>query len=260
MTAIGIIPTHRRRGALRALIARQLADVRAAGEPLAILWASEGSIYQRFGYGLATLTATIELDRERAALRTDALPLGRTRFVDADEAARVFPAIYEPNLAATPGFYSRTPTWWRIEVLADFAWARRGMDRKFYVLHETDGRPDGYVIYRVKHDWTGSLPNSELHVQEIMALDPVALRETWRFIFGVDLIKTIRTRHSDPGEPLLLMVAEPQTPEARLARRPVAARRRCRRRARTAAAMPPTAASSSRCATHSCPRPAAASG
>ena len=177
---------------------------------MAILWASEGSIYQRFGYGLATLSGSIELERERAVWRQPSEPTGSVRFIDIDEAARVLPAIYEPNRLATPGFCSRTPTWWRIEVLADFKWARRGMDRKFYAVHETAGSADGYAIYRVKHDWTGSVPNSELHVQEIMALNPEALRETWRFIFGVDLIKTIRTRSSAPNEPLLQMLAEPR--------------------------------------------------
>ena len=34
---------------------RQLEDVRDRGEPLAGLFASEGAIYGRFGYGLATL-------------------------------------------------------------------------------------------------------------------------------------------------------------------------------------------------------------
>ena len=33
------------------MMRRQLEDVNARGEPLAILWASEGAIYGRFGYG-----------------------------------------------------------------------------------------------------------------------------------------------------------------------------------------------------------------
>jgi len=33
----------------------QLTDVRERGEPIAALWASEETIYGRFGYGLAPL-------------------------------------------------------------------------------------------------------------------------------------------------------------------------------------------------------------
>jgi predicted acetyltransferase len=42
---------------------RQLADVHERGEPVAALWASEGAIYQRFGYGRGTQRS----DRDRAA-------------------------------------------------------------------------------------------------------------------------------------------------------------------------------------------------
>ena len=51
VTAVGVLPTHRRRGLLTAMMRRQLDDVRGRGEPVAALWASEGTIYGRFGYG-----------------------------------------------------------------------------------------------------------------------------------------------------------------------------------------------------------------
>src|SRR4029453_5101680 len=49
-TSVGVLPTHRRRGVLPRLMARQLDDVRERGEPLAVLGASESAIYGRFGY------------------------------------------------------------------------------------------------------------------------------------------------------------------------------------------------------------------
>ena len=49
VTMAGVLPSHRRRGALTGLIKAQLLDARARGEPIAVLWASEGSIYARFG-------------------------------------------------------------------------------------------------------------------------------------------------------------------------------------------------------------------
>src|SRR5690348_8483238 len=54
VTGVGVAPTHRRRGLLRAMMHRQLAEVAEAGrEPVAVLWASETTIYPRFGYGPA---------------------------------------------------------------------------------------------------------------------------------------------------------------------------------------------------------------
>lgn len=210
VTWIGIMPTHRRRGGLRQLMTAMIDEARRRGEPLAVLWASEGSIYQRFGYGLSTLSTTIELDRDRAVLLASDPPSGSVRLIDREEARRLFPPIYEHNSRHVPGFYLRSATWWDVEVLADFKWARRGFDRKFYAVHERDGVADAYAIYRVRHDWANSVPGSELNVNEIMALDGAALREMWRYIFGVDLIKRITTRAGGPDEPLMLMLAEPR--------------------------------------------------
>lgn len=211
VTWVGIMPTHRRQGALRKLMTRMIEDATARNEPLAVLWASEGSIYQRFGYGLATRSGAIDLERDRGVFVSAAEPVGRTRLVTIEEAREKFPPIFEANRALIPGFFSRTATWWDIDVLADFKWARRGFDRKFYALHESEeGVPDAYAMYRVRQEWANSVPGSELGVQEVTAVSGAALREMWRFILGVDLIKRITTRGASPDEPLMLMVMEPR--------------------------------------------------
>ena len=51
---VSVASTHRRQGLLTSMMRRQLDDVRAWGEPLAVLTASEPGIYGRFGYGAAT--------------------------------------------------------------------------------------------------------------------------------------------------------------------------------------------------------------
>ncbi|MDI5939955.1 GNAT family N-acetyltransferase, partial [Micromonospora sp. DH15] len=61
VTMVAVLPTHRRRGLLTRLMRRQLREVRDAGrEPVAVLWASEGRIYPRFGYGLAAQQLAVE--------------------------------------------------------------------------------------------------------------------------------------------------------------------------------------------------------
>ena len=64
VTVVGVLPTHRRRGVLRSLMRAQLDDAHERGEPLAALWASEESIYGRFGYGLASFCGEITLAHE----------------------------------------------------------------------------------------------------------------------------------------------------------------------------------------------------
>src|SRR5215469_3242907 len=71
---VGVLPTHRRRGILRQMMRAQLDACRERGEPLAYLWASEDTIYDRFGYGLASLSAEIDLQRDRSAFYNSVRP------------------------------------------------------------------------------------------------------------------------------------------------------------------------------------------
>ena len=69
VTAVSVLPTHRRRGVLRSLMRRQLADIAARGEePIAALWASETPIYGRYGYGRASSHAYFRFERGEGAL------------------------------------------------------------------------------------------------------------------------------------------------------------------------------------------------
>ncbi|HUP83139.1 MAG TPA: GNAT family N-acetyltransferase [Candidatus Limnocylindria bacterium] len=215
VTAVGVLPTHRRRGILRSLMARQLDDVRRNGEPLAALVASEGNIYQRFGYGLGILLGAIDIERDRAAFRTDVEPVGSIRLVDRDEARRLMPLVYDQVCGATPGFIARDPAWWD-ERLADIEAHRRGAGPQYRAIYERDGEVRGFVRYRIKNEWTSIASTSTLFVQELIGIDPEADRELWRFIFGVDLIARIQYRWGPASHPLLLMVSEPRRLQLRV--------------------------------------------
>ena len=102
VTLVGVLPTHRRLGILRALMAHQLDDVRGRGEPVAILWASEGAIYQRFGYGLATYSASFELDARRSGSLSPVDAVGRIRYLSPDEASGSFPRSTSGRAGASP--------------------------------------------------------------------------------------------------------------------------------------------------------------
>jgi len=86
VTVVGVYPTHRRRGVLRAMMDVQLRDIHEREEPIAALWASEETIYGRFGYGLAAWCGEIKLPR---VWNEYALPFerrGETRFVTSVQA------------------------------------------------------------------------------------------------------------------------------------------------------------------------------
>src|SRR6266581_3065815 len=67
VTVVGVYPTHRRRGVLRAMMDAQLRDVHEREEPIAARWASEETIYGRFGYGLAAFAGEVTIPKEYVA-------------------------------------------------------------------------------------------------------------------------------------------------------------------------------------------------
>lgn len=210
VTVVGVLPTHRRRGILDRLMRAQLADIRERGEAIAALWASEETIYGRFGYGLASQDAMIRASRAHAALRPD-LPgrSGAMRLVDHDEAMRVFPRIYDRVRRRSPGFVSRTKDWWELRQLGDRPERRRGAGQLSRVLLELDGRPAGYALYRIKVEFEGATNKSKVHVNEAIGESPAATRELWRYLLAIDWMDEIHCDLLSPDHPLFLLVQRP---------------------------------------------------
>jgi predicted acetyltransferase len=217
VTWVAVLPTHRRRGVLSAMMRKQLSDVRERGEPLAGLWASESIIYGRFGYGLAAFGAELSIEREHTAFARAPEPCGRVRLIDREEALKSWPAVYEQAMATQPGFYSRNETWWTAHTLPPNEDPRGGFSGRFYVQYEEEGRPLGYARYRIRGNSAGGVPDGLLGVQELMATTDDACAALWQYLFGVDLVGQIEARGRPLDEPLLWMLADPR----RLTRRPL---------------------------------------
>jgi predicted acetyltransferase len=206
VTMVGVHATHRRRGILRQLMRLQLDDVRERGEPVAILWASEGIIYQRFGYGPGTRKAKVSVERARNAFRRPHTPDGAVRFVDVDEAKAAFPALHDALWRDRPGDFGRSDAYWRSEFFhAPEQW-RRGLGPPIDVVHETDGAVDGYARYAVR----AGKDEREIDVAELMAATPSARLDLWRFLLDVDLIAKVEAWNLPLDDPLPLAVAEPR--------------------------------------------------
>ncbi len=209
VTVVGVLPTHRRRGILTAMMRAQLADVRERGEPVAALWASEETIYGRFGYGLGTLDAMMRATRVDAALRDDLPVVGSMRTIGREEALRVLPRVYDRVRRRSPGFLSRSSTWWEERRLDDDPSRRRGAGVLNRVLLEIDGRPAGYALYRLKVEFDEVTNRSQVHVVEALGDSPVATREVWRYLLGIDWVEEIHCDLLPVDHALLVLVQRP---------------------------------------------------
>src|SRR3954464_4432801 len=192
VTGVGVLPTHRRRGILGKMMRAQLESVREGGEPIAALWASEETIYGRFGYGLASQDVMIHASRGNAALQPG-LPenTGAMRLVAHDEALAVFPRIYDRVRRRQPGFVSRSKDWWEIRKLDDRPEKRRGSGELNRALLEIDGKPAGYALYRIKVEWEAATNKSQVQVIEAVGDSAAAVRELWRFLLAIDWVGEI---------------------------------------------------------------------
>jgi predicted acetyltransferase len=210
VTVVGVLPTHRRRGVLGRLMRAQLDDVRDRGELLAALWASEETIYGRFGYGMASQDAMIRASRVHAELQPDLAPrAGTTRLVGHDEALAVFPRIYDRVRRRTPGFISRSKDWWELRKLDDAPDRRRGSGELNRLLVELDGRPAGYALYRIKFEFDGATPKSRVRVLETIGDSATAIRELWRYLLAIDWMNEIECDLLPVDHPLFLLVRRP---------------------------------------------------
>lgn len=203
VTAVGVLPSHRRQGVLSAMMRHQLTELRARGEFLSVLLASEATIYGRFGYGPATCTQRLTVQRHRAALAvhrargTADAPAtgpddGSVEVLRRAECGEILEEVYDRYRRAQPGALSRPHRWWAL---------RAGQPpispapRYVAVHRDADGVPDGYASY--------SIESGTLTVDETIATDDAVFTALARFALGHDLVSQVVFHHVPPQHPLL---------------------------------------------------------
>ncbi|MGC0419490.1 GNAT family N-acetyltransferase [Embleya sp. AB8] len=225
VTAVGVLPSHRRRGVLRAMMRHQLTELRARGEFLSVLLASEALIYRRFGYGPATYTQRLTVPRHRAAF---ALPrahgtadapvtgsdvgsdagldsgsdlgsdFGSVELLRRAECGEILEEVYDRYRRTQPGALSRPHHWWA----SGAGHAPISRAPRYVAVHrDADGVPDGYASYSLGESDT-------LTVDETIAVDDVAYTALARFVLEHDLVAQVVFEHFPPEHPLRWQLAD----------------------------------------------------
>lgn len=205
VTMVGVVPTHRRRGLLTRMMARQLAEV---PEPVAVLWASEGRIYPRFGYGMAAPRVSFSIDTGEVRLPQPGTS-GRLRAVPVDKARPEMQQVYDAVWRDRPGWSGRDDRWW-MKVVADPPGQRRGATAQRVIVHDGPAGVDGYARWRTKSDWSPAGPQGVVIVHEVVAADPEVHLALWRFLLSIDLTRTAKLSLGALDEPLLHLADEPR--------------------------------------------------
>jgi predicted acetyltransferase len=219
VTMVAVLPTHRRRGILSALMRRQLADIHERGEPVAALYASEAGIYGRFGYGRASAHQLYRLRRGEGALAAHAPadPALRLRIAEPAAARAELAKVYELALPERPGLFARTGAWWD-RVLDDPAEERAGATPLRCVLAEDSAGPRGYALYTARERWDepAFLPDSSLRVREAITTDPAATAAIWGDLLSRDLTTEFVAAMRPVDDPVLHLLADPRRVRAQV--------------------------------------------
>ena len=206
VTAVGVKPTHRRRGVMAGLISQQLREV---PEAIAVLWASEPGIYGRFGYGAAALGMSYEVDLHRVGPRTVKTRPGELTELDADSAAKQLAPLLRSLQDHRPGISGRSELGWE-QHLQDKPDDRGGKTARRILVHRDEaGDIDGYALYRGKMNWDSSGPVNEVSLEELVALEPAAYQALWQHLLTMDLAGKLAFGHGAVDEPVHQLVTNP---------------------------------------------------
>ena len=214
VTFVSVLPSHRRRGILSAMMRHQLADIAARGEAIAALYASEAGIYGRYGYGSASGQLRLTIRRGEGALRPATADMGpghgpvQLRGAEPSEMRTELAKVYDSVVPRRPGMIARDERWWQA-ILDDPEFVRRGMSPQKCLLAGDASGPRGYALYRTRPDWDeDGLPYGGLSVRELVATDAAATAALWADLLTRDLIGEVVARNRPVDDPLLDLLAD----------------------------------------------------
>jgi predicted acetyltransferase len=144
LTMIAVASTHQGSGVWAQLSAKGLGILidLDRGYPIVCGVPTQTAMYDGFGAGVASYSQNYSLDRRFAKLRSKP-SRNRGREVNAAEARRYLPEIYERWCAATNGAMARDHAWWK-DRLEDRPTQRADGSELNCTIH-----PDGFLTYRV---------------------------------------------------------------------------------------------------------------
>lgn len=192
ITSVTVSPTHRRRGILRSMITTHLDRAAADGVPVAVLTASEATIYGRFGFGVAAERCRFELKSGQGA-QFRAPASGTVQAVAPSAMAEQVAQLYREHHLATLGSVSNnsfdlgraTGRWESYDNLKPAAKLRGALH------YDAHGTLDGFITYTFE-GWKQEEP--AMSIGTLCTVNETARRELVAYLCDHDLIERVTGR------------------------------------------------------------------
>ncbi|MFI5676452.1 GNAT family N-acetyltransferase [Streptomyces cellulosae] len=212
ISGVTVTATHRRRGLLTRMMARDLAAAKDRGDVVATLIAAEYPIYGRYGFGPATWMTEWTVDVPRTGLdlrRPGPDDGGRIDLVDGDDVRKLGPELHERIRRSQPGAVSRDELWWPAQtglVRLEPSWTE-----PFHAAYRSpDGELEGLVSYHSDDDWHDKRPHDMASVNWLIASTPAAEGALWRYLCSIDWITRVKSGWRAPDDLLPLFLPDPR--------------------------------------------------
>jgi len=205
VTAVGTLPNHRRQGLLRQVMSEALRLMQEREQHYAILWASMGAIYQRFGYGLASAQVRYAIDPRFAQFEGGTPAPGSIELLEKEDAFATIKQNYITWVQDKNLCIHRSSVLWQASTLADNV-----KDHPVYcaIYRNVDGEVRGHAVYQTNHGgFTDTGPDQVMTVSDFIWQDTEAYRGLWDYLRSHDLVRRIDFRgvaEDDPAPELLL--------------------------------------------------------
>lgn len=210
VTTVSTDSIDRQKGYLRKLITQHFEELHEQGErPLAVLFASQAAIYQRYGYAVVSTQYQYEVEPRYIQFNEPLEVPGVLRRVDPDPEKDfgTLVGLYRQYREDRTGEVHRGKPMWDAGILS----APKPGETRSVLVYEEGGELQGYAIYRTG---PGDAPwpevNHTCEIDDIVWLTPQAYRAFWQNFAKLQLVSRIAW-HNVPGDdPLPHILLEPR--------------------------------------------------
>ena len=181
-TAATVRNAYKRRGILRAMIELNLRQAADEGVPLALLTASDASIYGRFGFQSVVSEASVEIKVDKFKLTKEAQAVIDGYYVDWALRDDLFKAVREVALKAhqtTRGSTSRHFTF-DLEMFMSMESGEYESKYRGVLARDPAGEVVGYAVYEFVTE------GGKTRVRDLDATDPGAEIALWNHLAGIE--------------------------------------------------------------------------